>query len=120
MDLKKTVDFLRNLKAWPDQIYLILALIEIDAITTPIFSGIKEDEVIRQLYHLLNSLEAQYNIDENYKYRSSRAITDFFQYLSWSKEFSFDLDKLRMVYSEIKKKGESQYEFTKINRVGES
>lgn len=111
MNLLQIVNYLRKINASLGDIELILALIEIDAINTPFFYGLKNEELIYKLYNFI--------INENIKYNDLNNEMTFINFLARSKIESGvlyikDLNYLNTVIEEIETKGVS-YEFTKFS-----
>lgn len=112
INLRKAINCARRCRATIEQVYVILGLIEIDAIDTPFFFGIKGNDLIIHLLSLLNIKEREF-FD---KYIDEYTIDDFLGFLSTAKQLKFKVEDLKSAIALIKEKGEELYEFRNFVR----
>ncbi|MFA6100426.1 MAG: hypothetical protein WC750_06195 [Patescibacteria group bacterium] len=97
-------------------IYLVLALIEIDATDTVFFKGLEDTELVAALLVHLQYKETEYLE----KYLDDYGPDEYISFLgSNDQQLNFNVDDLKALIAEIKTKGEEHYGFKKFVRMDE-
>lgn len=109
MDLHRTINAARRFNATIDEIYLLLALIEGDAIDTVYFKGAENEDLVDLLLDYIKEKEASFT--------QEHSVVEFVDYLSQQKELNFSPKALLKIIVELLIQGEDKYEFKKFNRM---
>ena len=112
MKLIDLVQLAYKLGAEPDQIYLILALIESDAIDTPFFIGLSGEAVVATTLSVLRIAEELFYSRHLNEYEPN----GFLEFLQKRREFSFDSKDLKDLLTKIEKQGEDNYGFNETRK----
>jgi len=113
LNLKKTIEYLRRQDAHQDQIYLILALIEVDAPQAPFFPDEKDIFCLKHILESLIYFEAKFIKH----YLEDYDVADFPEYLCSRDEFKCFVEDFKEVLEKIKSQGEENYEFTRFDKM---
>lgn len=113
MDVRQIVIAARRNGAILSQVYLILALIEVNAHETPFFAGMTGDDLIVALLTLVKIKQEEFW--QKYILTDEYDKEDFAGFLSSCPELKFDGSKLKSVIENINREGEEHYEFTRID-----
>ena len=94
---------------------LVLALAEVGAWHTPYFAGLKDEELANEMVRFVKK-----NLRKFFMYYTRPEWTeeDIYEYLAELKEFKFDPEAVKNIYQRIKKKGEMNYGFRNIDKMG--
>jgi hypothetical protein len=115
MDLTRTINYLRLKRASLDQIYLVLAIIEIGAYKTPLL--VDDFEPGDGLVGMILSRLKYHQQEFTKKIVDDYGPDDFYGYLASFDEFRFDPDELRKTFNAIKGKGDGNYEFRTFEKL---
>ena len=94
---------------------LVLALAEAGAWHTPYFDGLKDEELADAM---IVSIKKNLRKFFTHYTEPDWKEENIYKYLSELKEFKFDPETVKNLYRHIKRKGEVNYGFTNIERMG--
>ena len=113
--LKQLVRKARRYNCSLNEIYIVLALAELGAWYTPYFEGLRGEELADVMVKFVrNNLRKFFTHYTEPNWQEE----DMYEYLSSLKEFKYNIEELKNIFQCIKKKGEQNYGFKNIDRLG--